>query len=152
MGRKNKYETHVKPFLNDIPKWYESMTEGQIAKKLGIATSTFESYKLKYSELAERLSRGKEFLIDDLKSNLKMKAQGFKYTETKTIKALDEDTGELVVVQIIEQEKYAQPDTGAIHLLLKNLDPAWHNDDQETINIKRKQLEIAEKKAQGDDW
>lgn len=152
MGRKNRYETHVKPFLQDIPKWYEIMTEAQIAKKLGIARSTFESYKIKYPELAKSLVNGKEILIDDLKNNLKMKAKGFKYTETKTIKALNENSGELEVVQVIETEKYAQPDTGAIHLLLKNLDENWHNDDQTTINMKRKQLELAEKKAEGDDW
>ena len=36
MGRKGKYETHVEPRLHEVSKWICTMTEGQIASKLGI--------------------------------------------------------------------------------------------------------------------
>lgn len=149
MGRKNKYETHVKPHLKDIPKWYETMTESQIAKKLGISVASFEIYKNKYPELVECLKKSKEALIDELKATLKMKAKGFTYKETKkTIRSVG---GEKVVV-IEKYEKYAQPDTGAIHLLLKNIDASWHNDDVATLELKRKQLDLTERKIEQNEW
>lgn len=151
MGRKNKYETHVKPYLKDIPKWYETMTEGQIAKKLGIAPSTFELYKTKYPELIDCLSQGKEILIDDLKDSLRKKARGFTYTETKRT-YMENEAGEQVgVVRVESTEKYAAPDTGAIHLLLKNLDNDWRNDDKATMDLKREKLELDKQKSE-DTW
>lgn len=152
MGRKNKYESHVKPFLNEIPKWYEDLTEAQIAKKLGISVSAFETYKRDNPELLESLQKGKEFLISELKDNLKKKAKGFSYKETKRtwVEGLDgERIGE---VKVEETEKYAVPDTGAIHLLLKNLDENWRNDDKATMDLKREKLEIEKQKAESDEW
>lgn len=145
MGRKGKYETHVKPYLPEIPGWYETMTEGQIARKLGISVASFENYKVKYPELRGCLQRGKEILIEELRANLKRKALGYTYTETKTILRKDGDKD----VRIVEKyERVAHPDTGAIHLLLKNLDSTWRNDDETTVQLKREQLEIARKKAE----
>ena len=34
-GRKSKYETHVKPYLPEIEKWCNTMTEAQICLVLG---------------------------------------------------------------------------------------------------------------------
>lgn len=149
MGRKSLYETHVKPHLSEIQEWYELLTEGQIAKKLGISSATFENYKKKYPELLEMLQKGKQHLIEELKSSLKKKAIGFTYKEKKT--TVRDEGGQKI--RIIEEfERYAQPDTGAIHLLLKNLDDEWHNDDQATIDMKKKQIEIAQQKADAENW
>lgn len=150
MGRKNKYETHVKPYLSQISEWYEELDERQIAvERLGIAVSTFENYKRKYPELREALKKGRQSLVSELKASLKKKAKGFYYEETKT--CIREENGKKV--QVVEKyKKYAQPDTGAIHLLLKNLDPDWHNDDEATLQLKREQMEIARQKAENDMW
>lgn len=149
MGRKNKYETHVKPYLNQIQGWYEDLDERQIADQLGIAVSTWEKYKNQYPELREVLKKGKQHLVSELKTSLKKKAKGFYYEETKT--CIREVGGKQVKV-IEKYKKYAQPDTGALHLLLKNLDENWHNDDQVTIDIKKKQLELTERKVDQNDW
>lgn len=149
MGRKNKYETHVKPYLNQIQEWYEDLDERQIADQLGIAVSTWEKYKNKYPELREALKKGKQHLVRELKTSLKKKAKGFYYEETKT--CIREVGGKQVKV-IEKYKKYAQPDTGALHLLLKNLDENWHNDDQVTIDIKKKQLKLTERKVDQNDW
>jgi hypothetical protein len=152
MGRKNKYESHVKPYLADIPKWYETMTEGQIAKKLGVSSSAFEVYKNQNPELVECLQKGKDILVDELKDTLRTKAKGFHYKETKRtyIETLDgEKVGEIKVEEV---EKYAVPDTGAIHLLLKNLDENWRNDDSETMKLKREKLEFEKQKAESESW
>ena len=145
MAQKGKYETHVKPRLKEIAEWYEFYTEGQVAKKLGITQRTFTSYKKDHPELQEALISGRDALITDLKKTMKQKAKGFTYTETKrTIREID---GKRTVL-IEEFERYAQPDTGAIHLLLKNLDETWRNDDKATMDIKRGQLDLAREKEE----
>lgn len=151
MARKSKYETHVKPHLEKIRQWYETMTEAQIASRLGVSTSSWENYKQKYPELKECLRHGKEALVEDLKSTLKKKALGFYYEEVKEKSELNEN-GELVVVERYRVTKYVAPDLGSIHLLLKNLDENWHNDDVPTMNLKKEQLEITKKKAENDIW
>lgn len=152
MGRKNKYESHVKPYLANILEWYEDLTEGQIAKKLGVSSSAFETYKRDYPELLESLQKGKEFLISDLKDNLKMKAKGFHYTETKRTYIEDQDGNRIGEVKVEETEKYAVPDTGAIHLLLKNLDDTWRNDDFETMKLKKDKLELDKQRLESEEW
>lgn len=150
MGRKSRYETHVAPYLDKIPIWYETMTEAQIASDmLHISVCSLEKYKAEHEELRDSLSKGKKQLIAQLKDTLKKKAQGFEYEETKT--TIRDENGKQVKV-IEKYKKYAQPDTGAIHLLLKNLDENWHNDDTETLEIKKKQVEIAKKKADAAEW
>ena len=149
MGRKNKYETHVRPRLKEIQSWYGTLKESQIAKKLGISVASFENYKLQYPELVECLQSGKETLIEDLKNSLKMKAKGFHYKETKkTIRVIN---GEKQTV-VEEYEKYSPPDTGAIHLLLKNLDEDWTQDDKQTLALKREKLELEKQKAESENW
>ncbi len=153
MGRKSRYETHVKPFLGEISKWYEDLTEEEIAtKKLGVAVSTFEKYKKEHPELKQALLEGRQNLVIDLKASLKRKAKGFYYTETKTVKVHDFENDIDVIAKVETYKKYAQPDTGAAHLLLKNLDPSWHNDDTETLEIKKKQVELQKQKLEQDNW
>ena len=149
MGRKNRYETHVKPYLSEIQEWYQLLTEEQIAKKLGISVASFENYKRQYPELKGTLQNGKQILIEELKDTLKQKAKGFHYKETKkTIREVDGRR-----TQVIEEyDRYSPPDTGAIHLLLKNIDDSWRNDDKATMDIKREKLELEKQKAENDNW
>lgn len=143
MGRVSRYESHVKPHLDDIREWYQFLNEKQIAKRLGISARSFENYKREHEELREALRGGKEILIEELKTTLKRKALGFSYTERKTI--IRDENGRKVKV-IEEYEKYAQPDTGAIHLLLKNLDKdGWSNDPQ-MLELRREELRLQERK------
>lgn len=149
MGRKNKYETHVKPRLDEISGWYATLSEKQIAKRLGISVASFENYKNEYEELRESLKTGKEEFIIELKDSLKKKATGFHYKETKmTIREIDGKK-----VKIIEEfERYALPDTGAIHLLLKNLDETWRNDDKTTVDLKQAKIDLEKQKAEDNNW
>lgn len=149
MGRKNRYETHVQPHLAEIQEWYGLLDEKQIAKKLGIATSTFENYKKEHPELLEVLKNGRVQLIEDLKTSLKKKAKGFTYEEQKT-SIRQEGSKEIKIIE--KYKRYSPPDTGAIHLLLKNLDETWRNDDQVTIDLKKQKLELERQKAENDNW
>ena len=142
----NKYETNVKPNLDKIVKWMGTLSERQIASKLGVSHQSFINYKKQYPELAEAVVKGQQNLRDELYDTLKRKAKGYSYIETKIIE--DDKNGK----RIETYEKYAQPDTGAIHLLLKNIDPDWHNDDKPTLDLKRKAQELEEKKLEMREW
>ena len=150
MGRKDKYEEYVAPRLEEIKKLVIDLTENQIAQVLGIAPRSFARYKVAHPELREALKAGTEMLVCELKDALRKKARGFTYKEKKVI--TKEEGGVVVSVQTEEYEKYAPPDTGAIHLLLKNYDKEWRNDDAATMELKRRTVETAEKKAEGSEW
>lgn len=149
MPRASKYETYVKPHLEDIRKWVLDLNERQIAEKLGITQQSLEKYKKEHPELKEALIQGRKDLVIDLKDSLRRKARGFYYTETKT--TIKDDNGKKVEV-IEKHEKYAQPDTGAIHLLLKNLDEEWHNDDAFQMEMKRLQAELDRDRLEAQKW
>lgn len=149
MPGKSRYETLVKPHLAEIPRWFETMTEGQIAQVCGVTKKTFIEYKKKHKELCDALNRGRVDLVTELKSSLKKKALGFEFTERKITVRQDSD----VKVRIVEEyTRYSPPDTGAIHLLLKNLDDDWRNDDGETVRLKREKLDVEKKKAEQENW
>lgn len=154
MGNKSKYETYVKPYLNEIKVWTETLTDEQIAEKLKVSRRSFAKYKKDYPELVQAIEDGKKKLVKILKDTLKKKAQGFYYEEVKTVKIHNPDSeAESEWIERIEiNRKYAQPDTGAAHLLLKNLDPNWRNDDKETMDIKKKQVELQKQKLEQDNW
>lgn len=145
MGRKNKFESHVRPRFEEIKQWYQDMTEAEIVKRLGISVRAWENYKKEYPELTELLKDSKTQLKHELKETLKKKAKGFYYEESKTF--IREENGKQVKT-IEKHKKYAQPDLGSIHLLLKNLDENWHNDDMTTIKQKNKALELTERRVE----
>lgn len=147
MGRKDRYEEAVKPRLAEIKEWFQVLTEQEIADKLGVSLTALKKYRRQHEELAECFNDAKQQLIDDLRGSLKRKAKGFTYTETKTTTR----TAGGVETQTYEKfERYSPPDVGAIHLLLKNIDPTWRNDDQTTIDLKKEKLEI--EKQKGEVW
>ena len=145
-GRKNKYQTHVEPYLNDIQKWCQTMTEKQIAKKLGIAYSSWCLYKNDHAELSEAIKKGRQNLVVELKSTLIERAKGFSYTERKVIK----EGGEVVREEIYT--KSSLPDVAALNLLLKNYDKEnWSNDPQ-VIELRKKELELRERQIEINEW
>lgn len=149
MAGKSKYETNILPHLAEIPEWIKTMTEGQIADRCGVVQQTFIKYKAAHPELHEALNAGNAQLVTELRSALKKKALGFTYEETKTY--VREENGQRV--RYVEKyERYSPPDTGACHLLLKNLCDDWRNDDGETIRLKREKLELEKQKAESENW
>lgn len=149
MGKKNRYVSHVEPNLASIKTWARFENEKAIAKRLGVSYATFRRYKAEYTELAEALRAGKQDLVAELKDALRRKALGFHYEETKTTQR--KENGK-TIVSIETFKKYSPPDTVAAHLLLKNYDEDWHNDDCETIKQKRKALEQTDKRIEAQEW
>lgn len=146
IGRPDKYDTHVKPYLNKIKKLVLTMTEEQIAQTLGISYSAFRKYKTMHPELEDALVIGKRELVAELKSILIDKARGYTYDETETIT----EAGKPVKTKTVT--KTALPDTASINLLLKNLDKEnWANDPQ-MIEIRKAELEFKKKQFDSNNW
>lgn len=146
-GRKNRYETDIKPNLPLIQEMARTMTEKQIADSFGVSyTGAWSNYKQKYPELVETLKKGRQNLVAELKSTLIKKARGFEYEEKKIIK----ENGVIIREEI--NVKYSPPDVAAINLALKNYDREnWANDPQ-TLELKRKELELREKQIENNSW
>lgn len=150
-GRKSAYDTRIKPRFSDILEWLQNgATEKQICDNLGISKDAFYKYKREKSEFNELIKKGRESLVIKLRGALVKKALGFKYTETKRYTKQDPDGNIFRYVE--ETEKYAQPDTAALNLCLKNYDADnWANDPQ-AIKLKEKELELRREIADRDAW
>lgn len=149
LTRKDKWTANILPNLEKIPEMAVTMTQGQIADALGVSRSSWDNYKAAHPELAAALDKGREKLVQSLKDALREKALGFHYDETKTTQ---KKVGSNTQVTIEKYNRYSPPDIGAIHLLLKNNDPEWRNDDFETLQLKKKQVDIAQQKADDSGW
>lgn len=145
-GRKSKYKEYVETRLDEIEKWAAYKSDGQIAEALGIGKGTFCEYKNKYPDLLNALKRGRQKVVDDVRSALIERAKGFHYKERK----LFYEGGDLVRVEVIE--RYAPADVAAANLVLKNYDPShWANDPQ-TLELRKKELALKEKQIEEGIW
>lgn len=168
-GKPGKYDEYVKPYLPLISEWCRTMTEQQIAEKLGIGYSTFNQYKVDYPEVKEAIKKGKQNLVAELRSSLIKKANGYDYVETKeTVERVKwpddiyaamidagftpQQIGEARLVKTEIAHKHISPDVAALNLALKNYDKDnWANDPQ-TLELKKKELELKERQVEANEW
>lgn len=123
---------YVEANLHLIEKWVrDGLNEKQVAKKLGISKSTFESYKKQHSDFLDSLKRGREDFVCEVENALAKRALGYSYSEVKTYEKHD---GDKVVTYTETVTKHQPPDVGACALILKNKDrdengnTKWSND------------------------
>lgn len=151
-GRPSKYETHIKPYLEQIKKWGEQgATEKQIAKQLGIAYSTFCDYKNKYSELSDTI-KGKDMrqLVEELRGALVKKALGFEYKEKKEYIKEDPETGKPTkYLEVVT--KAALPDTTAIFGALNIYDSEYVK-DRANYELRKKDFELRKALAKANNF
>ena len=89
-GRPSKYETHVKPRLLEVAAWArDGLIDEQIAQNLGVAASTFATYKNKYPELSETLKRNKAIVDIEVENALFKRALGYTYEEVTIERIVD---------------------------------------------------------------
>lgn len=169
-GRKNRYETDIKPNLRRITEMARTMTEKQIAESFGVSyTGTWCKYKKERPELAEALKKGRQNLVAELRSALIKKAVGYEYIETKEVtervkwpddmyeRLLDagftaQEIGRARIVKTEVAHKKMAPDVAAINLSLKNYDKDnWANDPQ-MLKLREKELELREKQIENNAW
>lgn len=145
-GRPNKYETHVRPRLDDIKQMALTMTDKEIAQALGVGHSAWCTYKEQYSELSEIIKESRQTLVSSLKRTLIEKAKGYTYSE----KRITRQNGE--ITEEVEYIKHSPPDVAAINLLLKNYDKDnWANDPQ-ALKLRQKELELQERRIEQGEW
>ena len=145
-GRPDKYETNVEPRLDDIAEWAKTATDADIADALDVGRSTFAKYKQDHEELAAALKKGRIKLIRELYSALFKRALGFTYEERKIVE--DEDGKNRVEVTT----KYCPPDVGALHLALKNYDRYNWSNDWQHYELRKKELELQERRVEAAEW
>lgn len=147
-GRKNRYDSYVKPHLQEISEWVQTMDEEQIARRLGVGVSTWHEYKNKHPELADAVKAGRQNLIADVKSALKMRAKGFEYQEKKVYTKVG-DNGSAVYEETTT--KYAPPDVAACNSILQNLDPEWRR-DKALYELRKREFELKQRLAEANNW
>lgn len=132
--------------LDEVEKMArDGATEKQIAKAFGISYATLYNYKKSNFEVFNAIKKGRVNLVDELKGTLIRKAKGFQYTEKKVIK----ENGKPIREEIYT--KSALPDVAALNLLLKNYDSMWRNDPAD-YELKKRAIEVQEKKLEANDW
>lgn len=101
----------------------DGLTDEQIASNMGIAYSTFRTWRDKYPALSAALKKGKEVVDRQVEKALLKRALGYSYKETTRELVTDKETGvsELIVTKIVEKE--VVPDTTAQIYWLKNRKP-----------------------------
>lgn len=151
-GRKNVYDSKIKPRFKDIERWLKGgATERQVAAALGVGYSTFNHYKAtnkEFQELLKTIDRSE--IVCDLRSALLKKAMGFTYEEKKQYVTEDDNGNKKLHTEIYI--KQALPDVAAINLALKNYDKDnWANDPQQ-LELKRQELELRKQMMEEGQW
>lgn len=143
MARPSKYETHVRPHLQEIKEAYNrGVEEKEIAKNLGIAVSTWCEYKNKYSELTEVLKRDEDktkIILENLNSALLKIAYGFEFQEKKQYITADESGKQRKHTEIYT--RYCPPNPTAIFGAFNRFDPDYKK-DKAYYELKKQELEL----------
>lgn len=161
---KGKYEYWLTPDgLLLLEAWARNgLTDEQIAKNMGVTTSTFYVWKNKYSEISESLKKGKEVVDTEVENALLQKALGITKTVQKPIKLKEvkyengKRISEKEHIGYAEEEIFIPPDTTAQIFWLKNRCPDKWRDKQKveisgTLENEQTKLDDLIKQMSGDE-
>lgn len=109
---RNKYHTHVEPKLLLIEAWArDGLIDEDIAKKLGVAYSTFRKYRDEQEALSAALKRGKEVADVEVENALFKRATGYEFTEKKYVSAeMSEDEYDIQRQIAVNKYKLEHPE------------------------------------------
>lgn len=147
MGQ-SKYETHVKPYFDDIFYWYShDWTLDAIAAELGVAESTFMKYKKEISELSELLKKADKSKPRNIalkaEKALKDKLVDREFEEVHTEQWVD-NNGKVTKKHIKKVKKTIPADTTAVIFALKNNDRERYGER----DLLDKRIELLEKQIE----
>ena len=147
-GRKNKYETDVKPRFKEIAEWCKlGATDKEIIENLNISKDTFYTYKKNHVEFSDLIKKSRKSVVYQLKAALFKRATGFK--ESEITRVIDPDGGMTETIK----ERYYAPDPASALILLKHWakNEGWTNDPAQ-LDLKKKELEYKKEMAIKDEW
>ena len=132
-GRKSKFDTVIKPNLDLIEGWLvNGISEREIARRLNIAHSTFQAYKLQFPDFSNRLKKGRELADIKIENALFRAAIGY---ETEEIRTEFSDSSRTKSKKVTKITRKVPGDVIAQIFWLKNRRPdKWH--DRRDINKK----------------
>lgn len=124
---KGKYKEWLEPEgLLKIEGWaMDGLTDEQIARNMGISTSTLYNWKNEHLEISESLKRGKEVVDRQVENALLKRALGYEYEE------VSEKYEGGVLTERKVTTKQVVPDTTAQIFWLKNRKPSDWRDKPE---------------------
>ena len=151
-GRPSKYDTNVKPHLEQIREWRKvGATVENICDVLNIGKSTWNEYERKYPEFSDAIKKGTTEFCLDLRGELAKLAKRHTLESKKQYIKQDMETGHKTqYTEILTKEVDA--DIAAINLLLKNLDKDnWSNDPQ-NLELRKQELELRRQIAEANNF
>lgn len=150
-GRKSKYESEIKPHLDEIKKAVSAgATDQEIADGLGIAKSTLSKYKAQKKEFAEAFARGRDKVCFEIKAALLKKALGFQYEEEKSVARHDKDGDAVVMVETYR--RYCPPSETAAGMLLRNYDKEWRDNDNTAAKMRQQEHDLRKAIAEANNF
>ncbi len=148
-GRKNKYNTAVKPYLEEInQKIREGVTESEIAKSLGISVATLNNYKLAHPELVEALqkNKGSDVLQKLVNSGIEASVGYYKDEITITTNAKGEETK-------VVSRKWYPPNPALQKFYVLNFGKAeGYNNDPLDFELKKEKSKLDEAMLKAKNW
>lgn len=151
MARPSKYESEVKPHIDEIRKAVEAgATVEEIAKAFGIATSTIYKYKAEKKEFSDAFVRGREKVVIEIKAALLKKALGYEYEEEKRVGKKDKDGESVVLVEKYKRHMPASETAAA--MLLRNYDADWLDKDSTSTDLKKQEVQLKKAIAEANNF
>lgn len=151
MARPSKYDTEVKPYLDDIRKAVQSgATIEEIATAFNLSESSIYKYKKEKKEFSDAFVRGRAKVVIDIKAALLKKALGYEYEEEKKIGRKDKDGENVILVE--KTKKHIPPSETAAAMLLRNYDKEWLDRDTVSTDMKKQELELKKAIAEANNF
>lgn len=143
-GRKTKYDDGLhKDWAKSLAM--EGLIDKEIAKRMNIARSTLNKWKIEHPEFSDSIKIGKEPANAKVEMSLFKRANGYTIKLKKIIVEMDKD-GNQKPSRIETTEHHIQPDVGAQCFFLKNrLPELWR--DVKNLDIQINQFEELMMKA-----
>lgn len=153
-GAKSKYESLVRPYLNEIEKKVrEGVTEAAIAEALNISVASLNNYRNKYPEFAAALSKDKG--ADELEALINAgveAAKGCFKNNEQSIYEVDED-GNPVLVKVIVNKVWQPPNPALNKFYVKNFGKEREfSEDPLQHELKKQKQEFDEKIEKAKNW
>lgn len=151
MGRPSKYDTEIKPHIEDIKQAVAAgATVEEIANAFNIAVSTLHRYKNEKKELKEAFARGRDKVVIEIKAALLKKALGFEYEEEKRVGRKDKDGEQIILVE--KYKRQCLPSETAAAMLLRNYDKDWRDSDNSTAELKKQEADLRKAIAEANNF